>query len=87
MRINDSIIKKSADIGDVTVLLDEDLGKYGVRVFSDKHGIGSWSTDAYEYTDIQIAESVFNLVLSVVVEMSPFVSELQNRLIEEMKGN
>jgi hypothetical protein len=73
-----TFVEKTATIGPVTVIRDWSMGKYGVSASCD-----DWSTDIYEFTDVAIADSVFDLVVSVVVEMSPEVQRAQIKLIPE----
>ena len=80
MRITNNVIKKVVDIGDITVMIDQPSSTYCVRVFNEKEG---WSIDPYCFVGEQTVESVFNLVVALVVEMSPLITGLQSRLIGE----
>lgn len=82
-----TFIEKQAIIGNVTVTRDWSMGKYGVSASCEDptaFGDNSWSTDIYEFTDKQTAESVFGLVVSVIVEMNPEVQAAQIQLINDL---
>ena len=74
-----TFIEKQAKIGNVTVTRDWSMGKYGINVSCDQD-INSWSTDIYEFKDEETTDSVFNLLVSVVVEMSPEIIEATKAL-------
>lgn len=77
-----TVIEKTAKIGNVTVIRDWSMGKYGVSASCDDE-TNNWSTDIYEFSDMEIANSVFDLLVSVIVEMSPEVQEAVIKLIPE----
>jgi len=79
-----AFIEKTAQIGSVTVIRDWSMGKYGVSASceGDEDKV-PWTTDIYEFTDLDIANSVFGLLVSVIVEMSPEVIAAQIRLMPE----
>jgi hypothetical protein len=79
-----TFIEQRAKIGDVTIIQDWSMGKYGVSANCvDEDGISTWTTDIYEFEDKSTAESVFNLLVSVVVELNPEIQAAQFKLISE----
>lgn len=77
-----TFIEKQAKIGSVTVTQDWSMGKYGITVGFNKDN-ESYSIDTYEFNNRETANSVFNLLVAVTVEMSPEVQEAIIRLIPE----
>jgi hypothetical protein len=78
-------LEKTATIGNVTVHRDYSMGKFGVMAScEDPTGeTPGWSTDIYEFDDRQTADSVFGLLVSVIVEMTPEFIAAKIQLIKE----
>ena len=66
-----TFVEKQTKIGDITVIKDWSMGKYGVSVVSDEEN-NKWGIEPYDFDDEITASIVFELVVDVITK---FVSD------------
>jgi hypothetical protein len=59
--------EQKVDIGDITIVMDSSMGKYGIYASSIE---SEWCTEVYEFIDRNTAEDVFDLLVSIVVAIT-----------------
>ena len=66
-----TFVEKQTKIGDITVIKDWSMGKYGVSVVSDEEN-NKWGIEPYDFDDEITASIVFELVVDIITK---FVSD------------
>ena len=66
-----TFVEKQTKIGDITVIKDWSMGKYGISVVSNGEN-NKWDIEPYDFDDEITASIVFELVVDVITK---FVSD------------
>ncbi len=66
-----TFVEKQTKIGNITVIKDWSMGKYGVWVVSDEEN-NRWIIEAYDFDEEAIAGTAFDLAVEIITK---FVSD------------